>query len=277
LQEFWQGLQDDNHLIWATRDREYGQFTLHLSPVEVAQQLQPLWETAPVVLMGGFLDSDKTAPTYRHQIGLGDTLCLQFSPTRQTEAIQLYLPDRLPLPNTPEFKGAMLEEIHALTQHYLSEAGTIAILVDDVPLKAQIASYLAGQFGSQVKVEKPLLRGILVCGWDYWQQHQHQYPPPCLLIVVALPIPSLEHPLVSERVAYFKRQRKDWFRLYLLPTALRSLQQAVMPLRETQSMVAVLDSRVNTRSYGTRILQALEPYARVNYLEEGLWMEQQWG
>jgi ATP-dependent DNA helicase DinG len=32
--------------------------------------------------------------------------------------------------------------------------------------------------------------------------------------------------------------------------------------------VAVLDNRVNARSYGRQILSALEPYAKVNYLDQ---------
>ena len=92
-------------------------------------------------------------------------------------------------------------------------------------------------------------------------------PTPQLLVIATLPIPSLENPLVARRVAYYKRQRQDWFRLYLLPTALRELQRAVVPIRESQGTVALLDNRVNYRSYGTEILAALEPFARINYLD----------
>jgi ATP-dependent DNA helicase DinG len=85
--------------------------------------------------------------------------------------------------------------------------------------------------------------------------------------MATLPIPSIEHPLVAGRVAYHKRQRQDWFRIYLLPAALRELQHAVVPLRQSQGMVAILDNRVNNRSYSTKILAALEPFARINYME----------
>jgi len=45
------------------------------------------------------------------------------------------------------------------------------------------------------------------------------------------------------------------------------LQQAVMPLRDKQGMIAVFDPRVNSRSYGSQILAALEPYAKSNYID----------
>ncbi|MEA5421351.1 hypothetical protein VB712_19170 [Spirulina sp. CCNP1310] len=45
------------------------------------------------------------------------------------------------------------------------------------------------------------------------------------------------------------------------------LQRAVMPVREVQGVVALLDNRVNHRSYGRKILNALEPLARINYID----------
>jgi ATP-dependent DNA helicase DinG len=93
------------------------------------------------------------------------------------------------------------------------------------------------------------------------------------LIVATLPLPSPENPLVAGRIAYHKRQHRDWFRLYLLPTAVREIQRSVIPSRAQRGIVAVLDNRVNARSYGRQILAALEPYARLNYLDEQLFAE----
>ena len=143
------------------------------------------------------------------------------------------------------------------------------ILLDDVPLKAQLGSILAAEFGTKVQIENTHLsqNSILISGWDFWHYHQDDLPLPQLLIIATLPLPSLEHPLVASRVNYYKRQHQDWFRSYLLPTALQAIQRAVMPLRESQGIVTILDSRVNSHSYGKRILGALEPYAKSNYID----------
>ena len=129
---------------------------------------------------------------------------------------------------------------------------------------------LAAEFGSRVQVEKMSAdaASILVAGWEFWQSHQSSLPMPQLLIIATLPIPSLEDPLVAGRVAYYKKLRKDWFRLYLLPVALRELQRAIAPMRECQGLVAILDSRVHHRSYGQQVLAALSPLARINYLAQ---------
>jgi ATP-dependent DNA helicase DinG len=269
FEQFWHRWPTEGQMMWASIARESGQFTLYVAPVEVASALSLVWYQQPVVLIGSFLDSDKNACTYRQQLGIEELLCLKFVPNRQNEYIQLYVPDRFPLPNTPEFQVALIHEVRALV--YLSDRlkKPIVVLVEDVPLKARVGATMAAEFGSRVQVEKVNTAedGILVCGWQFWCDNQEQFPKPQLLIIATLPIPSLENPLVAGRVAYYKRQRQDWFRLYLLPTALKEIQRAVMPLRESQGIVALLDNRVNYRSYGDRVLTALAPYARINYID----------
>ena len=73
---------------------------------------------------------------------------------------------------------------------------------------------------------------------------------------------------MAARVKDYKQLRQDWFRLYLLPTALMALQRAIFPVRSARGLVALLDSRVIHRIYGTQVLAALAPYARLNYLDD---------
>jgi ATP-dependent DNA helicase DinG len=261
---FWQGLQASDSLLWYTIDREKGQIKLHCSPIDVAPFLAPLWQRQPVVLIGAALDQDAKADIFRHSYGLDDLTCLKFAPHRQNDAIRLYLPDHLPLPNTPQFQAEMqLETRRLLTLVKPGFLGPTVILADDLPLKQQLAANLAGEFGSRVQVDHSSHDpdAILVCGWKYWHHHRASLPAPGLLVIATLPLPSLENPLVAGRVAYHKRKRQDWFRLYLFPTAVSELQRAVAPLRANQGMVALLDTRVHHRSYGRQILEALSPSA----------------
>ena len=280
LEQFWHQWQQANTLIWSARDRETGDFTIYTSPPEIATAVKPIWQQQPTILIGSYLDRESSAPIYRQQLGLGELLCLQFSPHRRSEHIQLYLSDRLPMPNTPDFQKNLIDRVLTLTSLSRNVLKPVVILVNDVPLKAQVGAALAAEFGSKVQVEKTNLAedGILICGWEFWHDFSLQvyavgssplaeFPKPQLLIMATLPLPSLENPLVASRVAYYKSQRQDWFRLYLLPTALKAIQQAIIPLRESQGIVALLDNRVNYRSYGKTILKALEPCARINYID----------
>lgn len=264
-QQFWFQLPRPESLLWSRIDRELGRWVLQAAPIDVGPRMTPCWQQQPIVIIGGALDTAAEATHYRQRLGLGDMTCLQFMPDRQTDEIRLYVPARFPLPNTPEFKGALLEELAHLLVTASVRPGLAVVLVGDTPLKRQVATVLAAQFGSRVQLETETLaeNGILVSGWRYWREHQDQLPPPTLLAIATLPIPSLEDPLVAGRVAYYKRSRQDWFRLYLLPTALSELQRAIAPVRHHQGAVALLDIRVNHRSYGRQILETLSPAAHI--------------
>jgi ATP-dependent DNA helicase DinG len=272
---FWQGLQAENQFTWTEISRRQGQFSLRCGPAEVATALTPIWAKQPVVLIGGALDLESEALMYKQRVGLEDLTCIKFSPDRQNELIQLYLPDGLPMPNTAQFQAALMQEMRELLGFSTVGQGLTVVLVGDVPLKAQVGSVLAAEFGSRVQVEKTCLddHGILVAGWEFWRQNQAVLPAPHLLVIATLPIPSLEEPLVAGRVAYYKKQRQDWFRLYLLPEALSELQRAIAPVRESQGVVALLDNRVNHRSYGHQVLAALSPLARIDYIDPELFTQ----
>ena len=268
--QFWQQVADKSNISWIARDRDRGSLTINLAPARVSNQLRSIWQQQPVVVIGSFLDTEAEATTYRQRVGLNaEILTLKFTPNRQNNHIQLYLPDRFPMPNSPDFRQSFLAESVLLVGLSSSIKRLIVVIADDVPLQGQVGSVLAGEFGSRVRVEKTkvLNNSILICGWSFWNQHQESLPIPRLLIIATLPIPSLENPLVANLVKYYKDQRQDWFRLYLLPAALKTLEQTTVPLRESQSIVALLDNRVNFRSYGKTILSALEPCARINYID----------
>ncbi len=258
-------------LFWATIAHRQGLFSLHYAPMELGKILSPIWQRQPVVLIGSAIEPETEAPLFRQRLGLDDLTCLKFS-SDQAEAIQLYVPYKLPLPNTPEFQAAFIHKVRTLVCLSATAPGLTVVLVGDVPLKSQVATILASEFGSRVQVEKTCLdeNGILISGWEFWRENQRVLPAPHLLIIATLPLPSLENPLVAGRVARYKRSHQDWFRLYLLPAALNELQRAIAPVRESQGIVALLDSRVVNRSYGAQILAALSPLARVNYLDPNL-------
>jgi ATP-dependent DNA helicase DinG len=268
-------LQDPG-LLSAKLDRQSGAFILQHSPIRFAPLLEPIWQAQPTVLIGSALDLESSADIYRQTHGLQDLTCLKFSPPRQESGIQLYQPDRIPMPNTPQFQPALLAELRQILSRSRLAQGLIVILVGDTPLRNQVGATLAAEWGSRVQVDRlpEVSNGILVTGWAEWQQFQAAPLPgqveliPHCIVIATLPMPSLEDPIVAARVRDYKRLRQDWFRLYLLPTALMALQRATFPVRSSRGLVALLDSRVLHRNYGQQVLTALSPYARLNYLDE---------
>jgi ATP-dependent DNA helicase DinG len=267
-------LEANDGWLWLTLDRRSGTVTLCGQPLDLAQRAGDIWTRQPLVLIGEAIQAD-LAPRC-HYLGLDrldqeNLTVVRFNLDRQRE-IQLYLPEGLPLPNTPRFQGVLLTELHRLLTLNNTGAGLAVLIINDQPLKSQIAASLAAGFGSRVQVETTALEdnGILVCGWQFWQDHQDRLPAPQLLAIATLPFPSLEQPQVAGRVDFHKRRHQDWFKHYLLPRCLGELQRAIAPVRESNGLVALLDIRVLHRSYGSQILAALEPAGRISRLDPDL-------
>jgi len=269
FRQFGQQWQASGELLWAQPEGEA--FALYCEPGSVAPTLSTIWQQQPFALIGRYLDCDRNAANYRQQLGLGELTCVQFAPQRQSELLQLYCPPRLPRPNQPAFADCLLQELRYLVPLGDRGSGPTVVLIGDTPLRAQIGAQLAAEFGSRVRVDKtgepPQGSSILVGDWAWWRSQREHVPPPPMLAIATLPLPSLEDPRAAAPVAYYKRHRQDWFRGYLLPNALRELQQGVMPVRQAQGAVALLDSRVQHRSYGRGVLAALEPCASVSYID----------
>jgi ATP-dependent DNA helicase DinG len=259
--------QKENRLVWATIDRTRGTFTLAIVPTDLVAEIAPIWERQPTVLITSAVDLTTEAIGYRQELGLGEVTSVRFSLDRQTNLFQLYIPRWMPMPNTSKFQSVLIDEIQQLLHLIGGSPKFTIILIQDTPLKAQVAAILAAEWGTRVQVDRADLNeaNILVCGWEFWQEHQDDLPAPQLMIIPTLPIPSLEDPLVAAKVSCYKQQKQDWFRLYLLPTGLRILHRALDPIRSSQGIVAIFDNRINQRSYGKQVLAALSPSARINY------------
>ncbi len=264
---------------WIDVDRATGGFATHIAPETIAAPLQALFQAKTTVLIGSGFGLDPSQPQYRKPLGLEDATYINFAAERPIEEIQLYLPDRLPMPNTSAFQAALYQTLQALMTLASHPDHPKIVLVDDVPLKAQVTAYLAAILGARVSFETTEFKrnSIIVMGWQFWLDHHATLHQPSLLVMSTLPIPSPENPKVAAQIAYHKIHRQDWFKRYLLPTAIQTLQKAIAPIRNQQTIVAILDNRLLHRSYGNQILAAISPYARINYVDvENQWRDEAW-
>jgi ATP-dependent DNA helicase DinG len=256
----WQQQARDPALVlWATILQDSGQIILKAASLPLASQVSSLWSTQPFVLIGEALDLDREATAFRYRLGLPDLTPLRFG---SPPSLPLYLPS-LPAPNHPLFRAAVLRELIELI---CGLVGRIVILVSDQPLQTQLGTSLAAEFGSRVRVNLPSLqeRGILVCSWYYWLLHQDRLPSPDMIVIVTLPFPSREDPWVAAQINYLQQQHQDWFRLYLLPLAAAYLQRGTSSLRSDRGVLAILDNRIMTRSYGIQLLDSLGSITRIS-------------
>jgi ATP-dependent DNA helicase DinG len=268
-QQFDREFSQIDRLASAQIDRSRGTVSLSITPTDLVAALAPIWERQPSILITSAVDLTAKAIGYRQELGLSEVTSIKFPLDRQKDSFKLYIPRWMPMPNTSKFQPVLIDEIKHLLYLTNNHPQFVVILIQDTPLQAQIAAILAAEWGTRVQVEQTDLNeaNILVSGWEFWQQHQDDLPTPGLMVIATLPIPSLEDPLVAAKVSFYKQQRQDWFRLYLLPTGLRILHRAIAPMRSSQGVVAIFDNRIDRRIYGQQVLASLNPMVRINYTE----------
>ena len=181
------------------------------------------------------------------------------------EPIPLFVPKRQPLPNTSQFYRHILRQCQRLI---LARPCATIILVDDLQLRLQITSELAGEFGLRVVHETTNIEsnGIICCSCNWWIINQYNLPIPDQLIFPLIPLPTLESPWIAAKVEMLKHQGRDWFREFLFPETLTTLLKSLAIIRGKDVRIAILDGRMHYRSWGKLIFEALEPWVALERL-----------
>ena len=245
---------------WAALNHKLLDWTWHLQPLEPLLDLQELFQESPFVMLFGskentlFLNQlESCVGSFDVNVRVGNCI------SNDQEPIHLFLPRRQPLPNTEYFADHLLDQSRRLI---LGRSGLTILLVDDDSLLRKLTTELAAEFGRRVIYQStsPLSNGVICCSSMWWLTAQEKLPAPEQLIITILPFSTLESPLTAARVEAYKLQGLDWFRDLLLPELLTLLPKLVLPVRENQGRVAVLDGRLRSRSWGAKILSVLEPW-----------------
>ncbi len=92
-----------------------------------------------------------------------------------------------------------------------------------------------------------------------------------LVVIDKLPFDPPDDPVHEARVAQMKARGENWFGTYVLPQTVLRLKQGLGRLlrtRDDRGVMAILDTRLYTKSYGRTILAALPPARRTASLKD---------
>jgi ATP-dependent DNA helicase DinG len=255
---------DPDRVAWA----ESG--ALAWAPVAVSEILrEELWGSGPTAV----LVSATLQPEFlRARLGLDDARELVLpSPFDYREQALLYVPPRFPEPRSPGYDARLADEVVALCN--LSRGRALVLtcsyralhdLVERARPRIQYPLLVQGEAPRERLLERfrDDVESVLFATSTFWQGVDVAGESLSLLVVDKLPFSSPGDPLVEARCERIVRQGGDWFSDYALPAAVLQLRQGFGRLirgHADEGVVAVLDSRVHTRAYGRRFLEALPP------------------
>ena len=87
-----------------------------------------------------------------------------------------------------------------------------------------------------------------------------------LVVIDKMPFDPPDDPVQEARVALMKKNGENWFGSYVLPQAVLRLKQGLGRLlrsHEDRGVMAILDARLHSKSYGKLVINALPPARRV--------------
>ena len=267
-------MADDFEATLATDDRDRVAWTepgsISWAPVDVSGILRDrLWERdVTVVLVSATLE-----PAFaRGRLGLEDAreIVLPSAFDYRDQAL-LYVPLALPEPRTPGYEEALAGELTTLLQ--LSRGRALVLTTSHRALR-ELGDRIAGD------VSYPLLRqgdaprerllerfrddvdSILLATATFWQGIDVRGESLSLLVIDKLPFSAPDDPLTEARCERIAELGGDWFVDYALPRAVLQLRQGFGRLirgHADEGVVAILDSRLHRRRYGTQFFDALPP------------------
>jgi ATP-dependent DNA helicase DinG len=264
--------EDKKFVYWLER-RGRGIF-LRASPIDVSGLLQDkLFETVPtVVLTSATLSSAGSFAFIRDRLGLHEAKDLIAESTfdYQSQAL-LYLPARMPDPRSPEWADAAAAEVIRIVRATDGRAFVLSTSISGMQsLYERASEYLDYPCLLQGTASKSqLLRefretpnAVLFATSSFWQGVDVRGEQLSCVIIDKLPFAVPTDPIVAARQRYIEEHDGSSFHEYSVPQAIIALKQGLGRLiRSTtdRGVLAVLDPRLRTKSYGRTFLQSLPP------------------
>ena len=267
---------------WITLSRD-GEHVLHCSPVSAAAVLRKLlWDEVDSVLMtsatltgGGDFQSlaiDNGIPEEAEMVSLA-------SPFDLPNQAQLVVP---PFPVTPDDRERHPKEVAKYLAAELDwDKGSIVLftsrwkmekVAELMPASLRKKVLVQGESAKQKMIDEHLRRtaageGSVLFGLNSFGEGLDLPGEACTTVVITqVPFAVPTDPQTSTLSEWFESRGLNSFNLIAIPHALRTLTQFAGRLIRTSTdsgRVIILDSRLLSRRYGKRIIDALPPFKRV--------------
>lgn len=272
----------DNYVSWIER-RDRGVF-LEACPIDVSGMLsERLFTRVPTcVLTSATLTVADSFDYIRTRIGFHEghelSLATEFDVRRQA---LLYIPKRMPDYRHPSYLERAAEEIKlvlrasqgrafVLFTSYKQMQALFEIVADGLPYPCLVQGKGGGK--SRLLEEfKMTESAVLFATASFWQGVDVKGEALSAVIIDKLPFQVPSDPLVAARTAHIQNTGGNAFSEYQVPNAVLRLKQGFGRLiRSTtdRGILAVLDNRLSTKSYGKLFMQSLPDYEVTDNIQD---------
>lgn len=263
---------DRNFVYWLER-RGRGIF-LQASPVDVSSLLQEkLFDKVETcILTSATLSTNGSFNFIRDRLGLDksktETFMAESSFDHEKQAI-LYLPKTMPDPRTPEFTQMAATEIIKIIQVTRGHAfvlctsnSSMTALFELVSSRIGYPCFLQGTMSKTGLLEqfRSTPNAVLFATSSFWQGVDVRGDQLSCVIIDKLPFAVPTDPLVQARSKFIDDNGGKSFFDYSVPQAVISLKQGIGRLirsRTDRGVIAIMDPRLRTKSYGRDFLNSL--------------------
>ena len=279
----------EGYVYWADilNRRQSVKWTLCAAPIEIAGEFkkQVLDSVRPVIMTSATLSVNGSFDFIKKNLGIGDdsdTLLLD-SPFDYANNAFLYLPGGLPDPSL-EFDLYQEKAVEKISEIISITRGRTFVLLTSYKMMDKVFYRLKenfcdlqilrqGDFPRYKLLEKfKHNHNSVILGTDtFWQGIDVPGKALECVIIAKLPFAVPDEPIVEAKMELLVSQNKNPFVCYQLPRAVTMFRQGFGRLIRTKhdkGVVAVLDPRINTKTYGKSFLNALPNCRRVYNISE---------
>jgi ATP-dependent DNA helicase DinG len=201
------------------------------------------------------------------------------SPFDYASQALLYVPAKMPEPNTPEHTRAVIQAALPLVA---ASAGRAFLLFTSLRAMREAQGFLEdglarrglelpvlvqGQ-GSRTELLERFRRlgnAVLIGSQSFWEGVDVRGEALSLVVIDKLPFSAPDDPVLAARIDKLNQEGRNAFLEHQLPHAVITLKQGAGRLirdENDRGVLMICDPRLYTKSYGRRILQSLPPMRR---------------
>jgi ATP-dependent DNA helicase DinG len=255
---------------------------LHSTPLSVAdvfaKQVQGaarawIFTSATLSVAGDFAH-------YLSALGLSDARTNTWgSPFDYAQQALLYVPAKMPEPNTPEYTPAVIRAALPLIEASGGRAFVLftslrgmreghALLKEALQRRGLALPLLVQGEGSRTELLerfRKLGNAVLVGSHSFWEGVDVRGEALSVVVIDKLPFSAPDDPVLAARIDKLNQEGRNAFLEHQLPQAVITLKQGAGRLirdENDRGVLMICDPRLYSKTYGRRILQSLPPMRR---------------